>query len=210
MQSWLVSLGQRFARETRMKSVTEPPPSPKEMTFPDRPIMPITRRDRHMDVLLGMLEYVLEDHAQTSRHYTPFQRIVWHKMYNDPRNKKLTPEARRERRLEMLGEDEWSHEVWCVAKNFWNHRCAACGRKTKSLHRDHLIPVASKDSPGSVPSNLIPLCGSCNTGKSAQDFATWWEETFADGDPMTQSRKLTQIIKKIHAWQDFCHARGWN
>lgn len=179
------------------------------LVFPDYPIIP-QRDSKHLDLLLAMMEYMLEAHASQSRYYTPFKKVEWAEMYTDPRNKALTPEERREKRIAMLDDPgQWSPEVIQFAMNFWGHRCAVCKRKATSLDKDHLVPLVDKHTPGTVPSNLLVLCSACNRGKGAEDLCSWYEKTFDDGDPRTESRKLVQLIKKIHTYQGLCWQRGW-
>jgi hypothetical protein len=38
---------------------------------------------------------------------------------------------------------------------------------------DHWIPLASKQCPGTVPSNIIVLCESCNCSKGTRNAEVW-------------------------------------
>jgi len=51
----------------------------------------------------------------------------------------------------------------------YDHRCACCGKKCKSLHADHIL-AASKGGK-TIIGNLQPLCLSCNTSKKAKTGA---------------------------------------
>jgi 5-methylcytosine-specific restriction endonuclease McrA len=124
--------------------------------------------------------------------------MVWHPLYAQG---ELSTEERRQRREAMLPQ-EWTWNVWDKAREHWGYRCAACGNLAEHLQRDHLIPLAHRDCPGAVPSNLLPLCVSCNKDKSAQDFATWYERHFR--------RPADSQIDRIHAWQWYCLKRGWH
>lgn len=129
--------------------------------------------------------------------YRPERPMIWHKMYD---YKWMTIESRRLARESMLP-SEWTEEVWDESLRFWGNRCAACGG-SGLLQRDHLIPVAHRDCPGAVPSNLIPLCKGCNKDKSYHDFAAWYRRVFGK-DP-------SKIITKIHDWQWHCINKGWH
>lgn len=68
---------------------------------------------------------------------------------------------------------------WRYCLEYWHHRCAVCGRPRGfwlTIAADHWIPVSSPDCPGSVPTNIIPLChgrGGCNGDKLDKDGPTW-------------------------------------
>lgn len=132
----------------------------------------------------------------TDYFYRPYRSLVWHPLYSD---KRLTTEERRRMRDESLP-DEWTYRIWCAALRHWNHKCAGC-QKGGSLQHDHLVPVAHRDCPGRVPSNLIPLCKACNKDKSAQDFTTWYKKRFG--------KFPAKAINRIYEWQVYCLKQGW-
>lgn len=92
---------------------------------------------------------------------------------------------------------------WQRAMSYFGHCCAACGRPAGLWHTiaaDHWIPLVSPNCPGTVPSNMIPLChpkrdgeGGCNAQKHDRDPIVWLTEKFG-------RRKADQILKRINAY----------
>jgi 5-methylcytosine-specific restriction endonuclease McrA len=69
---------------------------------------------------------------------------------------------------------------WRQLKNLWGHRCAYCGKSSKKLTVDHMVPLAR----GGIHdvSNIVPACLSCNTSKCArtvEEYYQWMEERVA-------------------------------
>lgn len=58
----------------------------------------------------------------------------------------------------------------------WDSKCVACRRELPSISDvtwDHWIPVSAPHCPGTVPSNMVPMCLSCNSSKGARDAHAW-------------------------------------
>jgi hypothetical protein len=108
-------------------------------------------------------------------------------------------QRRRTRKMGMPSTFSW--DDWQYALTYFNHRCAICGRPRGLWHKlaqDHWIPIASPDCPGTIPSNIIPLCqgdGGCNNSKSRTNPADWLVTKFG-------KRKAAQILKRINAYFD--------
>lgn len=56
---------------------------------------------------------------------------------------------------------------WQHALKYFNNKCAACG-SADQIHQAHWIPLSRPECPGTVPSNMIPLCRRCNTSQRAK------------------------------------------
>ena len=54
-------------------------------------------------------------------------------------------------------------EQWRAILAAYKHHYAYCGKKSKKLTQDHVIPV-TKDG-GYVPENIVPACQPCNSAK---------------------------------------------
>jgi hypothetical protein len=94
---------------------------------------------------------------------------------------------------------------WQYALDYFNDCCAACGRQltdlfgTHKANADHWIPLASPDCPGTVPGNIVPLCGGeggCNNSKSDKDPEEWLIARFG-------KRKGKAILQRINAYFDW-------
>lgn len=61
---------------------------------------------------------------------------------------------------------------WAECLEYWHHCCAACGYPDTDevLNQDHFVPRSRRNiSPGTIVTNIIPLCKVCNTVKSGDD-----------------------------------------
>ena len=87
--------------------------------------------------------------------------------------------------------------------DYFGHKCAACGRSAGLwliIAIDHWIPISSSNCPGTVTTNLIPLChatrdgeGGCNGRKKNRDPKQWIVEQFG-------KRRAREILKRIEAY----------
>jgi hypothetical protein len=77
--------------------------------------------------------------------------------------------------------DTWNVEQQRFMLEYWQHRCAVCGNQEGlfwTLAYDHWIPLHSSDCPGTISTNMLPLChgrDGCNNRKknaNAHDFLT--------------------------------------
>jgi hypothetical protein len=91
---------------------------------------------------------------------------------------------------------------WQRAKDYFNGCCAACGRQLRDLFgthypaKDHWIPLSHPDCPGTISTNIIPLChgiGGCNNSKKGNLPEVWLVERFG-------VRKGTQILTRIKTY----------
>jgi bacterioferritin-associated ferredoxin len=82
--------------------------------------------------------------------------------------------ARHTRRARVkLTEVNYKRMYWYMAIKHFGGVCAYCGVKVERLHQDHVIPVAKGG--GYIKSNIIPVCGRCNTSKNSADMETWYK-----------------------------------
>lgn len=87
--------------------------------------------------------------------------------------------------------------------DYFNHSCAVCGHSADLwliIAIDHWIPLNSLNCPGTVPTNLVPLChskaggiGGCNRLKGDKEPEQWLVEQFG-------KRKAREILKRIEAY----------
>jgi len=82
---------------------------------------------------------------------------------------------------------------------YWHDSCAVCGRKRglwNTIAYDHWIPLASSICPGTIATNIIPLChglDGCNNSKGDRDPGEWLTDRFG-------LRKAKSIIKRIETY----------
>lgn len=88
------------------------------------------------------------------------------------------------------------------AIEYFNGRCAICGRQLRDLFgehtmaMDHWIPLSSPDCPGTIPTNMVPLChgvDGCNNRKSNRDPEEWLIAEFG-------KRKAKKILERIETY----------
>lgn len=56
-------------------------------------------------------------------------------------------------------------EQWEIIKSVFQQKCAYCGKRTKRLEREHIIPLSLGGA--LTLRNIVPACRSCNSKKSA-------------------------------------------
>lgn len=74
---------------------------------------------------------------------------------------------------------------WKNTKAWWQDRCAYCGIHTHKLTLDHFIPLAHQDCPGTIPTNIVPACSSCNPSKCDSLPQTWLAWKFGENQAET-------------------------
>lgn len=90
---------------------------------------------------------------------------------------------------------------WLHALAYFDNRCPACGCKFDGTNRvasiDHWIPLSAADSPGTVASNIIPLChtlkNGCNTKKRNKRPEVWLAG-------LLSKAQAAEVIARIEAY----------
>jgi len=99
---------------------------------------------------------------------------------------------------------------WLAALDYFDNKCAVCGRDLNGLFHtasmDHWIPLKSPDCPGTIATNIVPLChaikggeGGCNNSKNFTDAYTWLVRKFGKS-------KADTIMKRIEAYFEWVRA----
>jgi hypothetical protein len=110
-------------------------------------------------------------------------------------------ETRRRTRKKGLP-SAFTGEDWLRSLNYFNGCCAVCGHPLRDLFgmhtaaADHWIPLSSPNCPGTVPTNIVPLChgeGGCNNTKHASEPVEWLARTFG-------KRRAKTILNRIEAY----------
>lgn len=96
----------------------------------------------------------------------------------------------------------FSAEDLRTAITHFNGCCAVCGNQLNNLlgdtkaHMDHWIPLSNPNCPGTVPTNMIPLCGGvngCNQSKQDAEPEEWLKKKFG-------KRKAKLILNRIEEY----------
>lgn len=94
---------------------------------------------------------------------------------------------------------------WERCLEYFNWCCAACGRQMRDLFgehvpsADHWIPLSSQDCPGTIPTNVVPLChgkGGCNNSKGKKRPDDWLAQRFSKH----QVREIKERIERYFTW----------
>lgn len=94
---------------------------------------------------------------------------------------------------------------WERCLEYFNWSCAVCGRQLRDLFgehtpsADHWIPLSSPDCPGTIPTNVVPLChgkGGCNNSKGKKHPDTWLEQRFNK----CQVKEVKERIERYFEW----------
>lgn len=88
---------------------------------------------------------------------------------------------------------------WRRCADYFKGYCAVCGRPAGLWHTlamDHWIPLSSPECPGTISTNIVPLChgqDGCNNSKSSKGAVVWLTERYGP-------RKAKQILARVEAY----------
>jgi hypothetical protein len=132
-------------------------------------------------------------YRQTHRAETSTRVSAWAKA--NPEREAANEQRRRARKKALP--DTWTVEQQTFMLEYWHYSCAVCGNAQGlfwCLAHDHWIPLASPDCPGTIATNMIPLChgdGGCNNRKNDSDPHTWLFKRFT----AKKAAKIEQAIE---------------
>jgi hypothetical protein len=127
---------------------------------------------------------------------------------NNPQYSKIK-NAKRKARKQSLP-DNFTAQDWQRALDYFNDCCAVCGCPAGLWHTiaaDHWIPLTSPNCPGTIPTNIIPLChaqkdgeGGCNNSKYNREPEQWLTEKYG-------KRKAQQVLDRINTYFEYIRTR---
>lgn len=97
------------------------------------------------------------------------------------------------RRVAMAGLPKgFKQKDWVKCLAYFGNRCAVCGQEPDRnilIAMDHWIPINNPNSPGHVPTNVVPLCHArykhhnpdhkcCNNSKGAKNPVEWLQDKY--------------------------------
>lgn len=112
-----------------------------------------------------------------------------------PDRVKQKSQVRRSRKHNLPS--EFTEKHWLECLQYFNNRCAYCGRPQglwHSLSQDHFIPV--KKEGGYIPGNIVPAChgiDGCNESKHDKDAVDWLTAKYG-------KRTSKLILQRIFAY----------
>lgn len=104
-----------------------------------------------------------------------------------PEQAQANAEKTRARRAQAPG--ELTTVEWDAKRALYQGRCAYCGRRSRSLEMDHVIPLARGGH--HVVDNVVPACRSCNRSKGSKLVAEWRDERSRRGEPRPFDPEVT-------------------
>ncbi len=138
---------------------------------------------------------------------------------SSPQQKYLLKRACYQRRQARKRElpDTFTDEHLSFMLGYWKFACAICGREDGllwTLSMDHWVPLASVECPGTVITNILPMCFSkkrvrnagircCNSSKQDQDPIVWLTQKLG---PRRAKAKLREIEVYFAAARAFAEA----
>lgn len=175
----------------------------------------LTRKDSHN--LQRRVKNTSKEHRAQSRAYRVenlekvrewdrqrYQRDYEKRRGNNERYRKANPAVfvaisqRRLARQRGLPRN-FQKQDWLRALEYFKYCCAVCGRPRGLWHTlaaDHWIPLILPNCPGTVPTNIVPLChgiGGCNNRKNSTEPQEWLTRMYG-------SKKASAILRRIEAY----------
>lgn len=89
------------------------------------------------------------------------------------RQLKVISEHRRRGKISIAGKKTISRKDWAECKDYFDNKCAYCGREMQNLTQDHFIPVSRGGDYSKE--NIVPSCKSCNCKKHMKNFYEWYK-----------------------------------
>lgn len=74
---------------------------------------------------------------------------------------------------------DFTEQDWRYALDYFGGNCAYCGVNPATI-KEHYLPVAGPDCPGTVPSNIVPACWACNSSKRDVHPREWLKRCRAE------------------------------
>jgi len=111
---------------------------------------------------------------------------------------KVRENVRRRRSRKHSLPHTFTVETWEACLNYFHGCCAYCGAQRdfwSPLHQDHYIPLTTPDCPGTIPTNIVPACRTCNSSKKDANPLEWLTRKFG-------KRQAKVIAARIQAYFD--------
>jgi hypothetical protein len=133
------------------------------------------------------------------------KRTAYERQYWNENRERRQAKSHRRKAAKLALPNTFSAADWECCLDYWGHRCAACRREPTDaviLSPDHWIALTDprSDNPGTVPTNIVPLCnaikggrGGCNNSKHKREAWVWLVERFG-------ADEAAQILVRVTAY----------
>lgn len=146
----------------------------------------------HHETIRAKNNIAVKDWTRRNREHIAKRTRIW-----GMNNRDKTRAMFQRRRARLLNLPcEFTGDDWLRALSYFKNRCAVCNRPQGLWHtlaQDHWIPIIDPNCPGTVPTNIVPLChgiDGCNNSKSSSDARQWLITRYG-------KRKANHILRKI-------------
>lgn len=85
---------------------------------------------------------------------------------------------------------DWDSADWAQCQSQWAGCCAYCDSSDGNT-QDHFVPICSSAFPGTIPSNMLPACGRCNSSKGRRDPIEWL------GDQPERLERILSYLRSV-------------
>jgi 5-methylcytosine-specific restriction endonuclease McrA len=131
-----------------------------------------------------------------AKHKIQRRQLKW--AHEKPEKKKAIG-ARYRARKHSLPHD-FTGSDWQYALDYFNGCCAYCGNPPGLWNRlavEHYIPVTDPGCPGTVPTNIVPACQSCNSSKHDALPDEWLERQFGKRQAAIIKAAIERYFKSL-------------
>jgi len=110
--------------------------------------------------------------------------------------------------------DSFSAREWEIAQSYWAHRCAICDRPRglwHTLSQDHWIPLTDPTCPGTIPTNILPMCygtDGCNNSKGKKTPEFWLVEKLGKRKAKLKLEEIQTYFEWIGEQTGYLYAPG--
>jgi 5-methylcytosine-specific restriction endonuclease McrA len=131
----------------------------------------------------------------------PQKTAIATKKYRKANSHKTKVIAHRYRARKRSLPDTFTPQEWLACLGYFNYTCCVCGAQLRDLfgnvepHADHWIPIASELCTGTIATNMVCLCNSCNRSKHAKLPEQWLEQKYG-------AKKAKAILARVNAYFD--------
>jgi hypothetical protein len=170
-------------------------------------------RRAYYELHIGIIKQKNRIYVRSNREHVNAKNRDWKRHHREAgreytRNwKKANPnkcrvQAQRRAALKRNLPDTLTNAQWFICLEYFNYCCAYCESQRdfwNTIQMEHFIPLNASMCPGTVATNIIPACLTCNSSKQDSLAGQWLTEQYG-------TYKAKQIIERIEAY--FEHVRS--
>lgn len=105
-----------------------------------------------------------------------------------------TIESQKRQRHKKDSFNNFTYLDWLFCVNYFNNKCAYCGKYFKKLQQDHYYPF--KLGGKYIKTNIVPSCNSCNSSKNCKKPKEWIKKKFLNANEIISNIEKYFLIVK--------------